>query len=142
MKYLAGFALPFVILLFLMYFMRGQKPVTYDELQTAVRSTAYKYALITGVLAGFAASFLLDLRLLVSMSSIPSGKVSSSAFPEAGKDGHSSYASSASPISSSELQRFCRKGFRKESSPVTTPISSRGHCFSSSLPQQFFPAEK
>ena len=133
MKYLAGFALPFVILLFLMYFMRGQKPVTYDELQTAVRSTAYKYALITGVLAGFAASFL---------SSIPSGKVSSSAFPEAGKDGHSSYASSASPISSSELQRFCRKGFRKESSPVTTPISSRGHCFSSSLPQQFFPAEK
>lgn len=64
MKYLAGFALPFVILLFLMYFVRGQKPVTYDERQTAVRSTAYKYALITGVLAGFAASFLLDLRLL------------------------------------------------------------------------------
>ena len=62
MKYLAGFALPFVILLFLMYFVRGQKPVTYDERQTAVRSTAYKYALITGVLAGFAACRLFHLE--------------------------------------------------------------------------------
>ena len=66
MNYLFGFGLPFALVLLLILFLRGKKPVPvmYDEMQTAVRGTAYKYSTITGVLSGFIAAFLVDQDLL------------------------------------------------------------------------------
>lgn len=66
MNYLFGFGLPFALVLLLILFLRGKKsePVVYDEMQTAVRGTAYKYSTITGVLSGFIAAFLVDQDLL------------------------------------------------------------------------------
>lgn len=66
MNYLFGFGFPFAVVLLLILFLRGKKsePVVYDEMQTAVRGTAYKYSTITGVLSGFIAAFLVDQDLL------------------------------------------------------------------------------
>ena len=66
MNYLFGFGLPFALVLLLILFLRRKKsvPVIYDEMQTAVRGTAYKYSTITGVLSGFIAAFLVDQDLL------------------------------------------------------------------------------
>jgi len=67
MNYLFGIGLPFAVFLLLMLILRGKgksSPVVYDEMQTAVRGTAYKYSTITGVLGGFTAACLLELDIL------------------------------------------------------------------------------
>lgn len=66
MPYLFGMALPFAFFLLILILLRGKKssPVVYDEMQTTIRGNAYKYATLTGVLGGFIAAFLLDLKLL------------------------------------------------------------------------------
>jgi hypothetical protein len=67
MNNLLGMSLPFIIFLLLIWILhrgKNSSPVVYDEMQTAIRGTAYKYSTITGVIGGFIASFLVNLDLI------------------------------------------------------------------------------
>ena len=66
MTYLFGMALPVVLVLLILLLLRKKESssVVYNEMQTAVRGTAYKYATLTGVLGGFVAAFFVDQNLL------------------------------------------------------------------------------
>lgn len=66
MNYLFGMALPLFAFLFVILFLCGRKipPVVYDERQTAIRGTAYKYSTVSGVLGGFILAFLVEQELL------------------------------------------------------------------------------
>lgn len=51
----------FLILTLVLVRKKGQSHSKYDEMQTAIRGTAYQYATVTGVLAGIILGLLLDM---------------------------------------------------------------------------------
>lgn len=66
MRYLFGMILSFAIfaLIGMLLRRRQQTPMVYDEMQNAVRGTAYRYAMITGVISGIISAFLVSADLL------------------------------------------------------------------------------
>lgn len=55
---------PLVVIMLLVYFMRGKTPVQYDERQIALRGAAYRLAFIVGIFSGYIEAFLLKRNLL------------------------------------------------------------------------------
>lgn len=55
---------PLVVIMLLIYFMRGKTRVQYDERQIALRGAAYRLALIVGVFSGYIEAILLKRNLL------------------------------------------------------------------------------